>query len=77
MLIVRELESRIHDVLFEVGTTPVMQATSESADSSATQPAPHIRPRTDPGGGGTTRHQTVALGGSAGGQRGGQSGDTR
>ena len=77
LLIVRELESRIHDVLFEVGTTPVMQATSESADSSTTQPAPQIRQRTtDPGGGGT-QHQTVALGGSSGGQRGAQSGDKR
>ena len=51
-----------------------MQAT---ADSSTTQPAPQIRQRTtDPGGGGT-QHQTVALGGSSGGQRGAQSGDKR
>ena len=68
MLIVRELESRIHDVLFEVGTTPVMQATSEPS-GGATQPAQQIRQQTDTGDGGI-RQQTFALSGSSGGQRG-------
>ena len=69
MLIVRELESRIHDVLFEVGTTPVMQATSEPS-GGATQPTQQIRQHTDAGGGGIRQQQTAALGGSSGGQRG-------
>ena len=68
MLIVRELESRIHDVLFEVGTTPVMQATSEPSGGT-TQPTQQIHQHTDAGGGGI-RQQTVALGSSSGGQRG-------
>ena len=46
MLIVRELESRIHDVLFEVGTTPVMQATSEPSGGT-TQPTQQIPQHTD------------------------------
>ena len=37
------MESRIHDLLFEVGTTPVMQATSPPEQTRSTSQPEHLR----------------------------------
>ena len=39
LFLVRDLESRIHDMLFDMGTTPVMQATQQPEGAAAAEPS--------------------------------------